>query len=755
MKLIYKFILGLLIGVLVGGSFLVYATYALVKSSLVQSIETEQQQLARQTMEKVDRVLYERYLDIQSMAGDETITTFLSTPGASGSSSLSKRVGELRSLSGPWDDIHLIGIDGVIRYSADPQRIGTQVVNEVGHTAAFTVALSGSVYYSDVVPKEGTKNTPTMHFAVPVRSILDPEKPIIGVIVADLSWSRVSEVLNTIHGPIVDIYNHQGLEIANNDDPEAILVVNNREHSNVKNVLAGKESSELTTSVDSTIETLSSAVTEKGFLSYEGNKWVLLIEQPSSVAFAPAVAAALKVAALIISVTVLSGSTVIFLFIQFLKPINDLTAVAIQISQGDLNRRAKVTSRDEIGRLAMAFDYMADTLQDLNGKLEQKVQEKTAELLDANAQDEAILSSIGEGMVAVNTENEILKVNKSLIAILGLQDQDVVGKKVFDAYIYYGIDGNVILPENRSGSIVLRTGKQAEGTYEIRPGGVKKVIHITSSPVVKAGQIIGAVSIFHDVTKEREIDRMKTEFISLASHQLRTPLSAIKWFTEMLLAGDAGKLETEQNDFVKNISASTERMIQLVNSLLNISRIESGRIIVDPKPTDLKELVKEIVNDLKGKLEEKKQNLVISVHEDLPLVNIDPKLIGQVYLNLLTNAIKYTPADGDITVFISRKGEEIISQVSDNGYGIPRAQQSRLFQRFFRADNVRKIETEGTGLGLYLVKAIVESSQGKIWFESHTKDEVDVPKEKHGTTFWFSLPVSGTPAKVGEVALDV
>jgi len=333
----------------------------------------------------------------------------------------------------------------------------------------------------------------------------------------------------------------------------------------------------------------------------------------------------------------------------------------------------------------------------------------------------------------------------------GLENLDAaVGKPIHETFQLYGPndkDKKPIPKKERPVFRALETGKTVNDVYAFHAADGKKILmDTTATPILLNDKVVGAISVMRDVTKEKEIDRMKTEFISLASHQLRTPLSAIKWFTEMLISGDAGKLTDEQQEFAKNIDDSTTRMIALVNALLNISRIESGRIMIDPKPTDLRELVSGIVNDLKAKTEERKQTLIISVHDELPMINLDPRLIGQVYLNLLTNAIKYTQEGGEVSVFISRKDDQIISQVTDNGYGIPKDQQSRIFQKFFRAANAVKVETDGTGLGLYLIKSVVESSGGKIWFES---------EEGKGTTFWFSIPLSGMKAKEGEVTLDV
>lgn len=451
------------------------------------------------------------------------------------------------------------------------------------------------------------------------------------------------------------------------------------------------------------------------------------------------------------------------------RRLKHLEVNARKVAEGALDVKVEIGGGDEISTLSQVFNDMTVKLSAAHAaelkaaaalrtkvKELQKAKKATLELLEdveqqkdiaerERAKDDAMLTSIGEGMIVVDQAGTIIKINVVAQEILALPEQSE-GLSMYTAVSLFDEKNVQIAPEKLPAFLALNQGVVSKETFELHlEAGRKRIIAFAANPVRQRGQVIGAITIVRDVTKEREVDRMKTEFISLASHQLRTPLSAIRWYTEMLLNGDAGDLKKEQKDFAENVYSSTERMIQLVSSLLNISRIESGRIIVDPQPTNLKDLVEGVVKDLKAKLDEKGHKLIVSAHPELPLINIDPRLIRQVYLNLLSNSVKYTPKGGEISIFISRKDENIISQVTDNGYGVPKNQQSRLFEKFFRAENVAKVETDGTGLGLYLVKAIIESSGGKIWFES---------EEGKGTTFWFSLPVAGSIAKAGEVTID-
>ncbi|MEI8230480.1 MAG: ATP-binding protein [Candidatus Peregrinibacteria bacterium] len=230
----------------------------------------------------------------------------------------------------------------------------------------------------------------------------------------------------------------------------------------------------------------------------------------------------------------------------------------------------------------------------------------------------------------------------------------------------------------------------------------------------------------------REVDHLKSEFISIASHQLKTPLIGIKWLSELMLGNKVGKPSAMQQEYLQDIHLSNERMLKLVDDLLDISHIETGnKFTVMKKRTDIVEIVDQVLMD--NQLFAKEKEIHIIQCEGAPkkfFVNIDGNKIRQVFENLITNAIKYSKYKGFVEVGCEHKNGEIIFSVKDNGIGIPREQQKNMFEKFFRADNARQYEPDGTGLGLYIAKAVVEAHGGKLWFESGTRK---------GTVFYFSL----------------
>jgi signal transduction histidine kinase len=229
----------------------------------------------------------------------------------------------------------------------------------------------------------------------------------------------------------------------------------------------------------------------------------------------------------------------------------------------------------------------------------------------------------------------------------------------------------------------------------------------------------------------RELDKAKDEFISMASHQLRTPLTAIKGYLSMLLEGDAGEIKVSQYDFVNEAFQGANRMVGLINDLLNVSRMETGRFFLEPKEVDMEKVVREEVSQLNKQAKEKGLGLEIKIKGKIPVVWVDDVKIRQVVMNFADNAIYYTTA-GSVLVTLEKDDKHIVYKVKDTGIGVPKAQQKQLFEKFFRADNARHVRPDGTGLGIYLAKKVIDDHGGKLLFES---------TEGKGSTFGFRLPI--------------
>ena len=258
------------------------------------------------------------------------------------------------------------------------------------------------------------------------------------------------------------------------------------------------------------------------------------------------------------------------------------------------------------------------------------------------------------------------------------------------------------------------------------------ILEVSAVPIMREEEKSGTLVVLHDITREKMIERMKTEFVSIAAHQLRTPLSAIKWTLRMLLDGDLGELSQEQENFIKKTYESNERMISLINDLLDVTRIEEGRYLFKPALANFENVVHFVINSYRETAQKIKLTLEFKKPETkLPKVYIDVEKIRVAVQNLLDNAIKYTPPGGKVTVSLKYAKKEIELSIKDTGLGIPQDQQKRVFTKFFRGANIMRIDTEGSGLGLFIAKNIIEAHKGKIWFES---------EEGKGTIFYFTLP---------------
>lgn len=374
-------------------------------------------------------------------------------------------------------------------------------------------------------------------------------------------------------------------------------------------------------------------------------------------------------------------------------------------------------------------------------QLEKTVEEKTRELSQSKLHIETIVENLTTGLLEYDSEFTLLRMNREAEGLLGVKREDVVGKAILPRDIdtdHLRSLVEVSYPALSSSAKKIRheaSGLDADVNELTVQYPLERQLQVVTAPIVDptTGERQGFIKVIRDITREKMISRSKSEFISIAAHQLRTPLSAIKWTLHLVINGDLGALNPSQSKLLSNGYETNEKMIQLVNDLLNVARIEDGRFGYDFKENDLVKATTTIVNWAKNMSLDKGVTIELKTPaEGMNLFVFDTNKVSLALQNLVDNAVKYTPAGGVVSVEVKKTGEYAEVVVHDSGIGVPQEQIGRLFTKFFRAENALHMQTSGSGLGLYIVKNIIQRHGGKISVSS---------KEGEGSTFSFTLPM--------------
>ena len=392
------------------------------------------------------------------------------------------------------------------------------------------------------------------------------------------------------------------------------------------------------------------------------------------------------------------------------EPIRDVTRKAEEMAMGDFEQIVEVKSNDEIGQLASMFNYL--TL-----KLKNTIHEMDLE----RSKLDTIFNYMAEGVVAIDTEGYIIHANPIAIDILNLAGENISeiipeGKEEFpmDLIIVKDIDYND--KDTLEGDEILSIKSQV---YKVKYAPFKN----------EGDHIGGLILVFQDMTNEHKLDNMRKEFVANVSHELKTPITTIKSYAETLMDNEVDK-EIEKK-FLNVIDGECDRMARLVSDLLQLSNLDYKKTIWQKQRVFIPELVDEILLKLEFAYKEKNQKVNLEIRDTIPKVVIDKDGIEQVILNIISNAIKYTEDNGEISIDLNILDENIIIRIRDNGVGIPEEDQKRIFERFYRVEKGRSRDMGGTGLGLSIAKQIVEAHEGKI-------DLTSVLGE--GTTIEIKLP---------------
>jgi two-component system phosphate regulon sensor histidine kinase PhoR len=415
------------------------------------------------------------------------------------------------------------------------------------------------------------------------------------------------------------------------------------------------------------------------------------------------IALAISIAALLVIVAAA------FIARMITRPVRQITEAAEGIAAGKLDQQIPIRVNDEIGRLGRAFNEMSLNLKTT-----------MATIVDERGKLVNVLASISDGVVMTDSEGNVALVNPAAERLFNFEEAKAMGRPLIETIHDHEIDDVV--------KKCLNTTTEQSAQLDSMTG---RFLRIIATPIT--GKLSGALVLIQDLTEMRSLQTMRREFIGNISHELRTPLASIKAIVDTLRDGAIDDKEAAVN-FLNRLDVEVDRMTQMVAELTELSRIETGRIKLKLESVNINSLIEEVATRLNHQAERQQVSLSTKLSSDLPLIQADKERIQQVTVNIVHNAIKFTPSCGRVVISTKHSGESVTAQVSDTGIGISKDDLPHIFERFFKADKSRS--TSGTGLGLAIAKHIVQTHGGSIWVES---------EEGKGSTFSFSLPLQPNP----------
>ena len=491
-------------------------------------------------------------------------------------------------------------------------------------------------------------------------------------------------------------------------------------------------------------------------ISQNFSKWTVLVFQPASVAFEGIT----QLTKRILNFTMVSCVAIIpiawLVSLRIVTPIMQVVDGVRAVGQGKFDLKIPVTTGNELGLLAEEFNAMRSNLESAVENLRQEEQKMTA-----------IVNSLSEGLIVIDSHNCVLHINptaerllniphgaqnrelsqiiqdEALIEALQQGAQHTTGEKLtgIDTDNAYklaatnpliGVEGKIMTTE-----ITLHNSSETEVTKD---GQI--ILRVITAPYLdENGAILGSVYVFENVTRKKEIDQMKSDFISLVSHELRTPLTSIIGFVSLVLEGKAGPLNQRQADSLSRVQRQSKRLAALINDLLDISRIEAGRVEFKHHPISMIDIIKDRLGDLRPQADEKSIQLHLIGATEIPSVYGDEEWIGQVLTNLIGNAIKFTPDEGIVSIRVNTPDQvenasnnnTVHIEVIDTGAGVPVEERQKVFDKFYQKSNIHTRQEGGTGLGLAIAKGIIEAHGGNLWIDDGENGE--------GSNFQFTLPI--------------